>query len=97
MNLEHPQPISRQKIFYEKNKEYYKNYYQQHKDKWNDYSEKLCECGVYVKSLYHHQRSKKHRDIIRIVNLNNQKLMENNESTPQDRSQGIHEGVLPKE
>ena len=32
-------------------------------------------------------------EFIEIVNLNNQKLMEKNESTPQD----IHERVLPKE
>jgi hypothetical protein len=41
-------------------------------------------------------------EFIVIVNLNNQKLMEKNESTPsQDRPQGIsqdiHERVLPKE
>ena len=49
------------------NTEYYKKYYQDRKDKWNDYSPKECECGLVVNCLWSHKKSKKHKDIMAIL------------------------------
>ena len=60
-------PPSVNKKYYDSHTEYYKKYYQDRKDKWNDYSPKECECGLVVNSLWSHKKSKKHKDIMLIV------------------------------
>ena len=50
---------------YERNKEYYRKYYQDRKDTWNLKTEKVCECGIKVKNIYHHRKSAKHQEIMK--------------------------------
>jgi len=60
-------PPSASKKYYDSHTEYYKKYYQDRKDKWNDYSPKECECGLVVNCLWSHKKSKKHKDIMAIL------------------------------
>jgi len=56
------------KKHYQTHPEYYKEYYQKNKDKWNDYSPKTCICGMVVTSLWKHQKSKKHKEFMEVLN-----------------------------
>jgi len=49
-----------------KSREYYKKYYQEHKDNWNDYTPKICECGLTVTSLTIHKKTKLHNKLMLI-------------------------------
>lgn len=52
-------------------KEYYKNYYQNHKDKYVRKQPKLksycplCDCELYIESMPYHLNSKKHQSKFR--------------------------------
>lgn len=50
---------------YIKYKEYYKNYYSSKPKQEKELV--ICECGSSVKNLWHHQQSKRHKDIMRII------------------------------
>ena len=71
MNLE-PEPVKpsirASKKHYQTHPEYYKEYYQKNKHKWNDYSPKTCECGMVVTSLTTHKKTKKHKEFIQVLN-----------------------------
>jgi hypothetical protein len=68
MNLETEQVqtarMRASKKHYQTHTEYYKKYYQEHKEKWNDYTPKLCECGLTVSSLTIHKKSKLHNKLM---------------------------------
>ena len=52
---------------------YNKQYYQQHKENWNTYVPETCElCNSTVTCMYLHLRTKKHRNNMRIRDLENQ-------------------------
>jgi hypothetical protein len=53
---------------YQKHPEYYKEYYQKNKDKWNDYTPKICQCGMTVTSLWKHQKTKLHKKLMELLN-----------------------------
>jgi len=47
---------------YEKYKEYYRRYYQTHKDEWNQVQPKYCElCDIIVNHWWHHCRTRLHQ------------------------------------
>jgi hypothetical protein len=52
------------KKHYQENPEYYKKYYQERKDNWNDYTPKICECGLSVASLTIHKKTKLHNKLM---------------------------------
>lgn len=58
---------SKSQLRYQKNKEYYKKYYQENRKEWNDYSLKTCECGMVVATLSSHRKTKKHKQFMEIL------------------------------
>jgi len=55
------------KKYYDTHKEYFKKYYQDRKDHWNNYTPKQCECGMIVNSLWSHKKTRKHIEIMEIL------------------------------
>jgi len=49
-------------------REYNKKYYEKYKQEWNDYSPKICQCGLTVSSLTIHKKTKKHKEFMEILN-----------------------------
>jgi len=49
-------------------KEYNKKYYEKHKQDWNDYTPKICECGMTVTSLTIHKKTKLHKKFMEVLN-----------------------------
>jgi len=49
-------------------REYNKKYYEKHKQEWNDYTPKTCECGMVVTSLTIHKKTKIHKKIMEVLN-----------------------------
>lgn len=61
---ETPRKSTYKREHYEKNKAYYKQYYQDNRERLNHREPIICECGMTVKCLWHHKKTKLHQTVM---------------------------------